>query len=80
MAVMYLTLELGAGTEIKEAAWKALSLGRMLGVHIKFSFNGVECVVYSNRKDITGLEQAYLDVLGGKSSWKTATNHLSEGI
>lgn len=45
MSSLYLTVEVIAGSEIKEAAMDALRLALRTGVTVSFKFNGVECLV-----------------------------------
>ena len=63
---MYLTVELTAGTEIKDAAKEMMALAVKLDVSVKADFNGIEIFVASY-----GSEQLLVDnyhrALNGKS-------------
>lgn len=60
---MFMAVEMDLGTDIKEAAEKAHTLGNKLDVHIQFKFNGVSCTIYNNRECFEEFEESFLKAL-----------------
>ena len=71
MATAQLNIEFLAGTTINDAWDEAIRLCRLLGVKVKFNFNGVSCHAYSTSITKYGVE-AYNEALRSNDSHKTA--------
>lgn len=57
----YLKMSFGIGNDFTACAEKALKIGKLLDVHVEYTFNNKDCTVCSNRDDVEGMLDMYMN-------------------
>ena len=62
MSVLWLTVEVAPGSDIREAADEAVSLATKTGISIWFDFNGVRCLARTGDRPTAIVEDFYRQI------------------